>query len=92
MFAAFLAHVGGATVEIITPLVLLFSQNHWLTLAAVILMVVFHAFITSTFPLAVPLEWNILFAYLTIFFSVRRLLRRAREPTGCAEPMQLAVH
>jgi Transmembrane protein of unknown function (DUF3556) len=66
-FAGFLAHVGGTTVEIITPLILLFSQNHWLTLAAVALMVVFHAFITSTFPLAVPLEWNILFAYLSIF-------------------------
>ena len=30
-------------------------------------MVIFHFFITSTFPLAVPLEWNTLFAYLTIF-------------------------
>ncbi|MBF6248140.1 DUF3556 domain-containing protein, partial [Nocardia elegans] len=65
--AAFLAHVGGTTVEIITPLVLLFSTNHALTLAGVVLMVVFHFFITSTFPLAVPLEWNILFAYLTVF-------------------------
>ena len=30
-------------------------------------MVVFHLFIISTFPLAVPLEWNVLFAYATIF-------------------------
>lgn len=65
--ASGMAHVGGTTVEIITPLVLLFSTNHWLTLAAVVLMVVFHLFITSTFPLAVPLEWNLLFSYLTIF-------------------------
>ncbi|MEU2120454.1 DUF3556 domain-containing protein [Nocardia niwae] len=65
--ASFLAHVGGTAVEIVTPLVLLFSTNHWLTLAGVVLMVVFHAFITSTFPLAVPLEWNVLFAYLTVF-------------------------
>ncbi|ATY14494.1 hypothetical protein CU254_31795 [Amycolatopsis sp. AA4] len=65
--ASFMAHVGGTTVEIITPLVLLFSTNHWVTLAGVALMVVFHLFITSTFPLAVPLEWNILFGYLTIF-------------------------
>lgn len=65
--ASFMAHVGGTTVEIITPLVLLFSTNRWLTLAAVVLMVVFHLFITSTFPLAVPLEWNILFGYLSIF-------------------------
>ncbi|MBB1153012.1 DUF3556 domain-containing protein [Amycolatopsis dendrobii] len=65
--ATFMAHVGGTTVEIITPLVLLFSTNHWATLAGVALMVVFHLFITSTFPLAVPLEWNILFGYLAIF-------------------------
>ncbi|MFD2470932.1 DUF3556 domain-containing protein [Amycolatopsis silviterrae] len=65
--ASFMAHVGGTTVEIITPLVLLFSANHWVTLAGVVLMVVFHLFITSTFPLAVPLEWNILFGYLAIF-------------------------
>ncbi|MFD6222185.1 DUF3556 domain-containing protein [Nocardia asteroides] len=65
--ASFMAHVGGTTVEVITPIVLLFSTNYWLTLAGVVLMVVFHLFITSTFPLAVPLEWNILFAYLTVF-------------------------
>ncbi|MBF6356486.1 DUF3556 domain-containing protein [Nocardia higoensis] len=65
--ASFLAHVGGTTVEIITPLVLLFSTNHALSVAGVIMMVIFHAFITSTFPLAVPLEWNVLFAYLSVF-------------------------
>lgn len=65
--ASFMAHVGGTTVEIVTPLVLLFSTNHWLTLAGVTLMVVFHFFIVSTFPLAVPLEWNLLFAYLSVF-------------------------
>ena len=27
----------------------------------------FHLFIISTFPLAVPLEWNVLFAYTTVF-------------------------
>ncbi|MEV6098405.1 DUF3556 domain-containing protein [Nocardia sp. NPDC051981] len=65
--ASFMAHVGGTTVEVITPIVLLFSTDRWLTLAAVAVMVIFHLFITSTFPLAVPLEWNILFAYLTVF-------------------------
>ncbi|EMF52900.1 MULTISPECIES: DUF3556 domain-containing protein [Streptomyces] len=65
--ATLVAHVGGTAVEVITPLVLLFSTNHWLTVAGVALMVVFHLFIVSTFPLAVPLEWNILFAYLSVF-------------------------
>ncbi|GAB3681199.1 DUF3556 domain-containing protein [Saccharopolyspora sp. TS4A08] len=64
--ALFMAHVGGTCVEIITPLVLLFSTNYWVTLGAVALMVLFHVFITSTFPLAVPLEWNVLFAYAAV--------------------------
>lgn len=61
-----LAHVGGTTVEILVPLVLLFSTDTYLSLAAVVVMVIFHVFITSTFPLAVPLEWNLLFTYATI--------------------------
>ncbi|GAC57699.1 hypothetical protein GOHSU_23_00450 [Gordonia hirsuta DSM 44140 = NBRC 16056] len=66
-FASFQAHVLGTVVEVAAPLVLLLSTNKWLTLAAVILMVCFHAFIFSTFPLAVPLEWNVLFAFATVF-------------------------
>lgn len=65
--ATFMAHVGGTTVEIVTPLVLLLSTDRRLTIAGVVLMVVFHLFITSTFPLAAPLEWNVLFGYLTVF-------------------------
>ena len=65
-----MAHVLGTTVEIIAPLVLLFSQNQTLTIAAAVLMVVFHLFIISTFPLAVPLEWNVLFAYATLFLFI----------------------
>ena len=38
-----------------------------MTLVAALLMVGFHLFIISTFPLAVPLEWNVVFAYTTIF-------------------------
>ena len=30
-------------------------------------MVLFHLFIISTFPLAVPLEWNVLFGYAAVF-------------------------
>src|ERR1700749_1494398 len=49
------------------PLVLLFSHNHYVTLAAAVFMIGYHLFIISTFPLAVPLEWNVLFMYLTAF-------------------------
>ena len=62
-----LAHIGGTFVEFVTPLILLFSHNQTITTAAVVLMLGFHLFIISTFPLAVPLEWNVLFMYLAAF-------------------------
>lgn len=62
-----LAHIGGTVVELVLPLVLLFSTNRTITLLAIIGMLLFHAFITSTFPLAVPLEWNIFFMFATPF-------------------------
>lgn len=62
-----LAHIGGTTVELVLPPVLLFSTNPTITLLAVIGMIIFHVFIISTFPLAVPLEWNVLFAFAAAF-------------------------
>ena len=41
-------------------------------------MVIFHLFITSTFPLAVPLEWNVFFGYI-VHRAVGRLRRRIRR-------------
>jgi hypothetical protein len=66
-FAHLMAHGGGSFVEIVTPLVLLLSPWKPVTLVAVAVMVLFHLFIISTFPLAVPLEWNVLFAYAAVF-------------------------
>jgi hypothetical protein len=62
-----LSHVGGAVGELIPPWVLLFSHNTTVTLVAAVFMMGYHVFITSTFPLAVPLEWNLMFIYLTAF-------------------------
>lgn len=62
-----LAHAGGTLVEIVAPLTLLFSTDKTVTIVAAVLMICFHAFITSTFPIAVPLEWNVLFAFGTAF-------------------------
>ena len=76
--ATFMAHGPGTVVEIVSPLILLLSPGPWLTLLAVAVMVCFHLFIISTFPLAVPLEWNALFAY-----TVRVPVHRA-SPTGTA--------
>jgi uncharacterized membrane protein YkgB len=65
--ASFMAHGPGTLVEIIAPLALLLSPWPWLTIVAAAIMVAFHLFIISTFPLAVPVEWNVLFSYATIF-------------------------
>ncbi|CCQ13596.1 putative uncharacterized protein [Rhodococcus sp. AW25M09] len=65
-----IAHVLGTTVEIAVPIVLLFTTNTAIALAGALLMVTFHLFIVSTFPLAVPLEWNLLFAYGAVFLFV----------------------
>ncbi len=65
--ASLIAHVLGTFVEIIAPLVLLFSTDRWLTVAAVVLMIGFHLTIIAVFPLANPLEWNALFMYIAAF-------------------------
>ncbi|QRY52470.1 DUF3556 domain-containing protein [Mycolicibacterium septicum] len=65
--ATFMAHGPGSFVEIVAPLALLLSPWPWLTFGAAAVMVCFHLFIISTFPLAVPVEWNVLFAYVTVF-------------------------
>ena len=64
--AWFMAHVGGTTIEILIPLALLVTTNNDVARAGAIAMLVFHIFITSTFPLAVPLEWNVYFGYIAI--------------------------
>lgn len=63
-------HILGTLVEVVTPLVLLLTTNAVVALAGAALMVAFHLFITSTFPLAVPLEWNILYAFAAVFLFV----------------------
>ena len=50
--ATFMAHVPGTIVEIVAPVALLFSPWPWLTVIAVAIMVAFHLFIISTFPMA----------------------------------------
>ena len=61
------AHLGGTVVELALPLILLFSTNTTITLLAILGMVFFHVVITSTFPLAVPLEWNVFFIFTVGF-------------------------
>lgn len=89
--AEVMAHAAGTTVEVLAPLTLLFSTNKWLTLAAAALMVSFHLFIISTFPLAVPLEWNVLFAYATIFLFLGFPAWQGYGVTSMSSPWLLAA-
>lgn len=60
--AASIAH-GGTVIEYAVPLALVLSHGGTVTAIALAVMVVFHLHIMSTFPMAVPLEWNVFFIY-----------------------------
>jgi len=64
--STFLARAGTAT-EFVVPVVLVLATNRTLLALAVIVMVVFHLHILSTFPMGVPLEWNIFMIFSTLF-------------------------
>jgi len=63
---ALTAHMG-TVMEFTLPLILLVSQGGWIGTLAVAGMVIFHLHILSTFPLAVPLEWNIFMIFGVLF-------------------------
>jgi hypothetical protein len=64
--ARFGAHLGTA-VEYSLPLVLLLSDGGTVGWLAVAGMIVFHAHITSTFALGVPMEWNLFMIFALVF-------------------------
>ena len=64
--AAIGAHVGTA-VEFGLPLILITSRGGTIGWLAVIGMIVFHAHITSTFALGVPMEWNLFMIFSLLF-------------------------
>lgn len=63
--AVVFAHLG-TVIEFGLPLLLLITQGGTVGAIAVIGMVIFHIHITSTFPLAVPLEWNLFMIFGTL--------------------------
>jgi hypothetical protein len=60
------AHLG-TVIEFTLPLILLVSQGGPIGTIAVAGMVIFHLHILSTFPLAVPLEWNVFMIFGLLF-------------------------
>jgi hypothetical protein len=64
--ASMTAHMG-TLVEFTLPLLLFFTSKGPLGTLAVIGMIIFHVHITSTFPLAVPLEWNLFMIFGILF-------------------------
>lgn len=65
-YAALAAH-SGTVMEFSLPLLLLLSSGGVVGTIAVVGMVIFHIHITSTFPLAVPLEWNLFMIFGLVF-------------------------
>ncbi|HEV2856984.1 MAG TPA: DUF3556 domain-containing protein [Solirubrobacterales bacterium] len=63
---ALTAHLG-TVMEFSLPLVLLLTSGGLLGTIALAGMVIFHAHILSTFPLAVPLEWNVFMIFGLLF-------------------------
>ena len=60
------AHMG-TVIEFTLPLLLIASSGGVIGTIAVAGMVIFHLHILSTFPLAVPLEWNIFMIFSILF-------------------------
>lgn len=65
-YAMLAAHAGTA-MELGIPLLLVLTSGGTLGMLAVAGMVIFHVHITSTFPLAVPLEWNLFMIFGLLF-------------------------
>jgi hypothetical protein len=64
--AAAIAHFGTVQ-EFVWPALLVFQDNPTIRTIAIVGMILFHTNITSMFPLAVPLEWNLFMIFGILF-------------------------
>ena len=64
--AAGIAHLGTVQ-EFLWPALLVFQDNPTIRTIAIVGMILFHVNITSMFPLAVPLEWNLFMIFGILF-------------------------
>jgi hypothetical protein len=63
--ARLLAHAA-TFVELVVPLVLLWSRGGPVTVIALVAIVLFHLHIIAAVPMGVPLEWNIFFIFASL--------------------------
>ena len=64
--ATWMAHAGTA-LELSVPLVLGLSAGGEATLVGMVMMLALHGFITSSVPMGVPIEWNVMVVYGAFF-------------------------
>jgi hypothetical protein len=64
--AKFLSYAGTVT-EFVFPMLLAFGGGGWITTVGLIVMLLFHAYITSNIPMGVPIEWNVFVVYAAFF-------------------------
>jgi hypothetical protein len=57
-----MAH-GGTIVEYVFPVLLAYGSGGLSTKIGLLVMLVFHTYITSNIPMAVPIEWNVIMVY-----------------------------
>jgi Transmembrane protein of unknown function (DUF3556) len=57
-----MAHAG-TVVEYAFPMMLVFSDGGTTTAVTLAVMLLFHTFITSSIPMGVPIEWNVIMVY-----------------------------
>lgn len=85
--ATLLAHIGTAT-EYAFPLLLIFGNGGPLTMIGLAVMLGFHLYITSSFPMGVPLEWNVIMVYGAFLLFGHQA---AVSPLALHSPMLIAV-
>jgi Transmembrane protein of unknown function (DUF3556) len=57
----------GVFIEFAVPLVLLISTDRWMTIGAVVLMMLFHLNVLVAMPFGGPLEWNVFVIFSTCY-------------------------
>jgi hypothetical protein len=81
----------GVFIEFAGPLVLLISTDPWLTLGAVVLMVLFHLNILLALPLGAPMEWNVFIIFSTCYLFNGHFADNLSSATHPLAPALLAL-